>query len=88
MALYGTLLILAKVLTGKNVSENNHLFCVKWCVCLCHLHFAPENPEDGEMYILVPAHPGCPDKVQRAVKWLCVGVELHLGYKTDDPNFI
>ena len=23
-------------------------------------HFAPENPEDGEMYILVPAHPvGC-----------------------------
>jgi len=21
--------------------------------------FAPENPEDGEMYLLVPAHPGC-----------------------------
>jgi len=19
-----------------------------WCVCLCYLHFAPENPEDGE----------------------------------------
>jgi len=18
-----------------------------WCVCLCYLHFAPENPEDG-----------------------------------------
>jgi len=33
---------------------------------------APENPEDGEMYLLVLAHPGCPDKVQRAVKWLCV----------------
>jgi len=31
-----------------------------WCICLCYLHFAPENPEDGEMYILVPAHPGCP----------------------------
>jgi len=31
-----------------------------WCVCLCYLHFAPENPEDGEMYILVPSHPGCP----------------------------
>jgi len=43
-----------------------------WCICLCYLHFAPENPEDGEMYLLVPAHPGCPDKVQRAVKWLCV----------------
>ena len=31
-----------------------------WCLCLCYLHFAPENPEDGEMYLLVPAHPGCP----------------------------
>jgi len=31
-----------------------------WCVCLCYLHFAPENPEDGKMYLLVPAHPGCP----------------------------
>jgi len=30
-----------------------------WCVCLCYLHFAPENPEDGKMYLLVPAHPGC-----------------------------
>jgi len=18
-----------------------------WCICLCHLYFAPENPEDG-----------------------------------------
>jgi len=31
-----------------------------WCVCLCYLHLAPENPEDGEMYLLVLAHPGCP----------------------------
>jgi len=23
-----------------------HLDC--WCVCLCYVHFAPENPEDGE----------------------------------------
>jgi len=30
-----------------------------WCICLCYLHFAPENPEDGKMYLLVPAHPGC-----------------------------
>jgi len=29
-------------------------------VRLCYLHFAPENAEDGEMYLLVPAHPGCP----------------------------
>jgi len=42
------------------------------CVCLCYLHFAPENTEDGEMYLLVPAHLGCPGQVQRAVKWLCV----------------
>ena len=31
-----------------------------WCVCLCYLHFAPENPEDGKIYLLVPAHPDCP----------------------------
>jgi len=43
-----------------------------WYVYLCYLHFAPENPEDGEMYLLVPAHPDFPGKVLRAVKWLCV----------------
>jgi len=31
-----------------------------WCICLCYLHFALENPEDGKMYLLVLAHPGCP----------------------------
>jgi len=31
-----------------------------WCVCMCYLHFATENSEDGKMYLLVPAHPGCP----------------------------
>jgi len=30
-----------------------------WCICLCYLLFAAENPEDDEMYLLVPAHPGC-----------------------------
>ena len=30
-----------------------------WCTCLCYLHFAPENPEDGKMYFLAPAHTGC-----------------------------
>jgi len=49
-----------------------HLDC--WCICLCYLHFAPENPEDGKMHLLVPAHPVVMDKVQRAVKWLCVCV--------------
>jgi len=33
-----------------------------WCVCMCYLHFATENPEHGEMYHLVPAHPGCPGR--------------------------
>jgi len=31
-----------------------------WCIWLCYLHFAPENPEDGEMNLLIPAHPCCP----------------------------
>jgi len=24
-----------------------------WCVCLCYLHFAPQNPEDGEKWLFV-----------------------------------
>ena len=43
-----------------------------WRICQCYLHFAPENPEDGKMYLLVPAHPSCPGQSQRAIKWLCV----------------
>ena len=45
-----------------------------WCVCLCYLHFAPEN-EIQKMakctfwYQLTRV---VPDKVQRAVKWLFV----------------
>jgi len=34
-----------------------------WCVCLCL-----ENPEDGEMYLLVPAHPGCPGQSPESCK--------------------
>jgi len=26
------------------------------------------------MFLLVPAHPGCPDQFQRAIKWVCVCV--------------
>jgi len=33
-----------------------HLDC--WCICPCYLHFAPENPEDGEMYLLYVPSPG------------------------------
>ena len=44
-----------------------------WCICLYYLSFAPENPEDGEMYLLVPAHPGCPIKSPESSKMVvCV----------------
>jgi len=44
-----------------------------WCICLCYLHFAPENPEDGEMYLLAPAHPGCPRQSPQSRKMvMCV----------------
>ena len=48
-----------------------------WCICMCYLHLAPENPEDGEMCLLVPTHPGCPGQsvcecvcdILTATKW-------------------
>jgi len=44
-----------------------------WCVCLRYLHFAPENPEDGEVYLLVPAYPGCPRQSPESCKMVvCV----------------
>jgi len=44
-----------------------------WCLCLCYLHFAPENPEDGEMYLLVPPHPVCPGQSSESCKMVvCV----------------
>jgi len=49
-----------------------------WCVCLCYVHFAPENPEDGKMYLLVPAHPGCPGQSPESCKTVvCVCVFVH-----------
>jgi len=53
------------------------------CVCLCYLHFAPENSEDGKMYLLVPAHSDCPGKSPENCKLvacmvLCVGFCLVL----------
>jgi len=44
-----------------------------WFVCLCYLHFAPENPEDGEMYLLVPAHSVCTGQSAESCKMVvCV----------------
>ena len=46
-----------------------------WCLCQCYLHFAPENPEDGEMYFLVPSHLGCPRQSPESCKMVvCVCV--------------
>jgi len=40
---------------------------------VCYLQFAPENPEDGEIYLLVPAHPGCPRQSAKSRKMVvCV----------------
>ena len=39
-----------------------------WWACLCYLHFAPENPEDGKMYLLVQAHPGGPGQSPESCK--------------------
>ena len=47
-----------------------HLDC--WCICLCYLHFAPENPEDGKMYLLVMAHPGYPGHSPESHKMVVV----------------
>jgi len=43
-----------------------------WCVCLCYLHFAPEKPKDGKMYLLVPSHPGCPGQSPQSYKMVVV----------------
>jgi len=43
-----------------------------WCICLCYLHFAPENPEDGEMYLLVLAQPGYPGRSPESHKMVVV----------------
>jgi len=52
-----------------------------WCICLCYLHFAPENPEDGEIYLLLPAHPGCPGQGTQSRKMVvCVYVCVFLRY--------
>ena len=45
-----------------------------WCICLCYLHFAPENPEDGEMYLLVLAHLGCHGHTAESHKMVVVVV--------------
>jgi len=46
-----------------------------WCICLCYVHFAPENPEDGKCIFWYRLTQDIVlDKVQKAVRWLCVCV--------------
>jgi len=47
-----------------------------WCICLCYLHFAPENPEDGKMYLPVLARLGCPRQSPGSHKIVVVVVTL------------
>jgi len=72
-----------------------HLHCSY--ICLCYLHFVPENPEDGEMYLLVPAHPGGPGHSPESHKTVVVVVVvvvivvvvifgLHPAYHTSMPE--
>jgi len=30
------------------ISLDGWIYLDCWCICLCYLHFAPENPEDGK----------------------------------------
>jgi len=54
-----------------------------WCVCLGYLHYAPENPGDGEMYLLVPAHPSCPGQSSESCKMVaCVRVRACVNRQT------
>ena len=72
--------IVGMVEVGAPVSLDGvsvHLDC--WCICMCYLHFAPENPDDGEMYLLVPAHPGCAGQSPESHKMVVVIVVVVSG---------
>jgi len=47
---------------------------VIYTIRLCYLHFAPENPEDSEMYLLVLAHLCCPGQSPESHKMIVVVV--------------
>jgi len=45
-----------------------------WCVCLCYLHFAQKIQKMAKCTFWYQLARDVPDKVQIAVKWLCVCV--------------
>jgi len=63
---------------GAPISLDGVAVHADWCICLCYLHFALENPEDGVMYLLVPAHPDCPGQSSESRKWLWVCLVVFL----------
>jgi len=61
-----------------------HLNC--WCICLCYLRFAPKNPEDGKIYLLVLAHPGCPGQSPESHKMVVLVVVFTHTDEHDDED--
>ena len=60
-----------------------------WFVCLCYFHFAPENPEDGEMCLLVPANPGFPGQSPESCEMVvCVCVCGKILWRMEETNYI
>jgi len=58
-----------------------------WCICLRYLHFAPENPENGKMYLVVPLPPqlDCPRQSPESCKIVvCVHVLGSLLYSSKE----
>jgi len=45
-----------------------------WCVCLCYLHFDHKIQKMAKCIFCYQLTRVVPDKVQRAVKWLCLGI--------------
>jgi len=52
------------------------------------LHFAPENPDDGEMYFLVPAYLGCRRQSPQSRKMVvCVAIPPHHFLCPENPDW-
>jgi len=53
--------------------------------CVIFILLQPENPEDGKMYLLVPAHPGCPGQSPESHKMVvcCVCLPCTCGKNGD-----
>jgi len=69
-SVYALLTLLVGVLTWLSVWGEMQIFIwPRWC----HCHWLSPASVKSRL-VLVPAHPGNPGQVQRAVKWTCVCV--------------